>query len=298
MTYQEPEVTNNYGAFFSSSLSSKPELPSKAPGTPERHSAHFGGSSSPGWSPGALRHTSSYFEGAYTQSDIVTLGYNRDGKRGHEQMVIALRCSAEGCPVGVEVFAGNTQDASTVSEKIAQLQRQSGLKEIIFVGDRGMITKTVADKIKGIEGLHTISALTHRQIVELLERKVITAELFDEEKIVEVFDPEEPKRRYCLCRNPLTAGREGKMRERLLERARAQLDKIAGSKRRASAKTLGARVGRVLERSKMGKFVRWDLLDGRLSWNFNQDKIVAEKLFDGCYIVSIFLKSEICLRSS
>src|SRR6266850_1725577 len=48
----------------------------------------------------------------------------------------------------------------------------------------------------------------------------------------------------------------------------------------------GARVGRVLERSKMGKFVRWDVLDGRLSWSFDQDKIVAEKLFDGCYIVS------------
>ncbi len=69
--------------------------------------------------------TSSYLEGAYTQSDIVTFGYNRDGKRGHEQMVIALLCSAEGCPVGVEVFAGNTQDASTVLEKIAQLQRQT-----------------------------------------------------------------------------------------------------------------------------------------------------------------------------
>ena len=122
-------------------------------------------------------------------------------------MVIALLCSAEGCPVGGEVFAGNTQDASTVPEKIAQLQRQYGLKEIIFVGDRGMITKAVADKIKGTEGLHTISALTHRQIVELLERKIITAELFDEEKIVEVFDPEEPKRRYCLCRNPLTMGK-------------------------------------------------------------------------------------------
>jgi len=230
--------------------------------------------------------TSSYFEGAYTQSDIVTFGYNRDGKRGHEQMVIALLCSAEGCPVGVEVFDGNTQDASTVPEKIAQLQRLYGLKEIIFVGDRGMITKAVAEKIKGIEGLHTISALTHRQMVELLERKVITAELFDEEKIVEVFDPEEPKRRYCLCRNPQTAGREGRTRERLLERTRAELDKIAGSRRRASAKTLGARVGRVLERSKMGKFLRWDVIDGRLSWSFDQDKIVAEKLFDGCYIVS------------
>jgi hypothetical protein len=34
--------------------------------------------------------TRSYFEGAYTQSDLITFGYNRDGKLGHEQMVIAL----------------------------------------------------------------------------------------------------------------------------------------------------------------------------------------------------------------
>ena len=157
--------------------------------------------------------TSSYLEGAYTQSDIVTFGYDRDGKRGHEQMVVALLCNSQGCPVGVEVFAGNTQDASTVPGKIAQLQRQYGLKEIIFVGDRGMITHAAAQKIKGTEGLHTISALTHRQIVELLERKMVTAELFDEKQIVEVFDPEEPKRRYCLCRNPQTAGREAATRK-------------------------------------------------------------------------------------
>jgi hypothetical protein len=41
-----------------------------------------------------------------------------------------------------------------------------------------MINKAAADKIERTEGLYTISALTYRQIVELLERKVITAELF------------------------------------------------------------------------------------------------------------------------
>jgi hypothetical protein len=83
-------------------------------------------------------------------------------------------------------------------------------------------------------------------------------------------------------------------RKRLLERTRAELDRIAGSKLRSSAQKLGARVGRVLERSKMGKFVRWDVIDGRLSWSSDQDKIAAEKLFDGCYIVvGIFLFSYI-----
>jgi transposase len=230
--------------------------------------------------------TSSYFEGEYKESDLVTFGYNRDGKRGHEQMVIALLCSAEGCPVGVEVFAGNTQDASTVPGKIAQLQSQYGLKEIIFVGDRGMITRAVGEKIKGTDGLHTISALTHRQIVELLERKVIQPELFDEKEIVEVFDPEDRSRRYCLCRNPQSGERESRTRDSLLERTRQALEKIAGAKRRASAQTLGARVGRVLEQYKMGKFVNWEINEGRLSWSFDQEKIAAEAVFDGCYVVT------------
>ena len=140
--------------------------------------------------------------------------------------------------------------------KIAQLQQQYGLKEIIFVGDRGMITHAVAQKIQGVEGLYTISALTHRQIVELLERKVVSPELFDERQIVEVLDPQDPKRRYCLCRNPQTAGQEAATRASLLKRAGAQLDKIANSRRRSAVQRLGARVGRVLERSKMSKFIR------------------------------------------
>jgi transposase len=166
------------------------------------------------------------------------------------------------------------------------VQRDYGLKEIIFVGDRGMITHAVAQKVRGIEGLHTISALTHRQLVELLGRKVVSPELFDEQQIVEVLDPEDPQRRYCLCRNPQTAQREATTRARLLERARAELDKIAGSSRRSTPQRLGARVGRVLERSKMGKFIQWQVLDGRLSWRFDDHKIAAEQRFDGCYIVS------------
>jgi hypothetical protein len=74
--------------------------------------------------------TSSYFEGAYAESELVLFGYNRDGKRRHEQMVIAWVCNEEGCPVGVEVFPGNTQDASTVPQKIAQIQNDYGVKEI------------------------------------------------------------------------------------------------------------------------------------------------------------------------
>lgn len=233
--------------------------------------------------------TSSYLEGEYEASEIVAFGFNRDGKRGHEQMVIALICNEEGCPVGVEVFPGNTQDASTVPEKIAQLQKQYGLSQIIFVGDRGMITQANSGKLAGTEGLQTISALTHRQIVALLERKVITPELFDEKAIAEVLDPDNPKKRYCLCRNPETAKRETQTRKNLLELTRQKLEAMASAqqkrKRGSPAEKIGSQVGRVLQRYKMGKFIRWAVKDGKLEWQFNPEKIQAEQRFDGCYVV-------------
>lgn len=254
--------------------------------------------------------TSSYLEGEYEASEIVAFGYNRDGKRGHEQVVIGLLCNEQGCPVGVAVFPGNTQDASTVPAKIAQLQDDYGLSELIFVGDRGMITQANQRKLQGVAGWQTISALTHRQLVELLQRKVITPELFDEQAIAEVLDPEDPKKRYCLCRNPETAQRETHTRQNLLALTRQHLEAIAWGrspkkptagdrpapdklptvpssrpKKGPSAEVIGARVGRVLQRYKMGKFVHWSAPEGKLEWHFDQEKIQAEERFDGCYVV-------------
>ena len=236
--------------------------------------------------------TSSYFEGSYDTSELVLFGYNRDGKRGHEQMVVALVCNEDGCPVGVEVFPGNTQDASTVPEKIAHIREAYGVKEIVFVGDRGMVTQASAEKVQGLEGLNLISALTHRQIVDLLDRKVITPELFDETKIAEVIDPQDPRRRYALCRNPHSAQRETTTRQRLLDLTQSGLEKIAHAQRVSTAEKIGSRVGRILQQYKMGKFVTWNVQDGRLQWKFDQERIAAEMLLDGCYVICSDVKAE------
>jgi len=100
--------------------------------------------------------------------------------------------------------------------------------------------------------------------VELLGRKVITRELFDEKEIAEVIDPDDCKRRYCLCRNPETAKRETQTRKNLLELTQKKLDEIAApawkkssgqlagkpakKKKGLPAEKIGARVGRVLQR--------------------------------------------------
>jgi len=238
--------------------------------------------------------TSTYFEGEYQQSQLVHFGYNRDRKKGHEQIVIGLLCTAEGCPIGCEVFSGNTKDATTVPGKIAELRERYKLEKLVFVGDRGMVTQSTLKEMGDIEGLNTIGALTHREIVTLLEKKVIQTELFDEKEIVEVHDSQNPGQRYCLCRNPLTRQREGKTRRRLLDLTLEGLDQIADYKKSATVEILGARAGKLLAKYKMGKFVIWHIepdpektksRNHRFLWRFDEEKIAAEALLDGCYII-------------
>jgi len=232
--------------------------------------------------------TSTYFEGEYEDSWIVQFGYNRDGKRGHEQVVIGLLTNAEGCPVAVEVFPGNTQDAATVEGKVKELRERYGVSEIVLVGDRGMITASNEEKLAALpeaEGLKIISALTHRQMVELLERTAHQPELFDDRNIVEIADPANPGHRYCLCRNPHSAARETATREALLDRTRQELTRIAGRKKRASAEVIGAQVGRLLAKTHMGKHLKWQVSDGKLEWSIDEESVAAAKALDGCYVI-------------
>jgi hypothetical protein len=239
--------------------------------------------------------TSVYFEGEYKQSELVGFGYNRDGKKGREQIVVGLICNAQGCPVGVEVYAGNTKDETTVIDKVHEIKASYGIEKIIFVGDRGMITRSTIEALKDEEDLQTSGALTHGEMRTLLKEKVITLDLFDERSIHELSDPAEPTRRYCLCRNPQTAQRESATRQRLLDLTATALSEIAAYKRATSVEKLGARVGKALGKYKMGKFIQWSIdadkekatsREHRLIWSIDANKVAQEKRFDGCYIVT------------
>ncbi len=238
--------------------------------------------------------TSTYFEGQYEHSELVKYGYNRDQKKGHEQIVIGLITNAKGCPVACEVFKGNTNDSSTVMTKIDELRNHFNLERFVFVGDRGMVTQGRFEDIRKDENINTISALTHAQLKLLLERDVVQTELFDEKSIIEILDPDDTDLRYCLCKNPVTQQSEQATRKRLLELTINGLKKIANYKKRVSVEMLGARVGRLLGRYKMGKFVIWSIqadtvnkksLSHKLVWELDQEKIGKEEQLDGCYII-------------
>jgi len=228
--------------------------------------------------------SSSYLEGAYTGSRLVRFGHNRDGKRGHAQIVYGMLTDEAGCPVGLAVYPGNTADQATVKDRVKELKHDYGLKEIVLAGDRGMLTP-VRQAEASVAGFRTITALTHPQMLRLIERRVIQLGLFDERDIAEVVDPEAPSVRYLLCRNPLTAEKESRTRQALIAKSRAALETLARSRKRRTAEQMGAAVGVALKKWRVGKFFDWKVEQGKLVWSLNQTQVAQEAALDGCYVV-------------
>jgi len=227
--------------------------------------------------------TSSYLEGEYMNSELVAFGKNRDNKKGHEQIAIGLITNGDGCPVAIEVFKGNTQDQSTVYKQVSRIAEDFGVKEVVFAGDRGMLTPKRIAEVKERE-FKTITALTHPQVMNLLEKGVIQLGLFDEKNIAEVIDPDDPSVRYMLCKNPQTQEDETQTRQELINKAIAGLSKLTGNKRR-SDKQLSAAAGKVFGKYPVEKFFEWEVKDMKLSYRVNNDLVEREKALDGCYII-------------
>lgn len=224
--------------------------------------------------------TSSYMEGKYEDSDLVCYGYNRDGKRAHEQIVISLLCSKDGCPVAVEVFKGNTKDETTVLDIVAGLKEKYGMEKVVFVGDRGMMTQAKYEQLDH-KAVKVISALTHGAIKSLCDKEVIQLSMFDEKNIVEVIDG---NLRYCLCKNPDMATKETATREALLKKTTEELDKIIASTKK-SKYSKEMRVGKAINKYKMGKFFAFEGKDEELTYVLNEELIERESCLDGCYVI-------------
>lgn len=233
--------------------------------------------------------SSSYYTG--THCSLAKRGHDRDGKKGFPQIVYGLLCNGEGCPVAIEVFEGNTGDPKTLSSQIQKVRQRFGLKRVIFVGDRGMITsKRIEEEFRNVDGLDWITALRADSIKKLAEHEVIQPSLFDERDLAEVSSPDYPNERLVVCRNPLLAEERARKRKELLAATEKKLEDIAAATRRAKRRLkgkdkIGLRVGKTINKFKMQKHFILEITEDSFSCRRNEEKIAREAALDGIYVV-------------
>ncbi|MCP6762339.1 MAG: IS1634 family transposase [Fischerella sp. CENA71] len=241
--------------------------------------------------------SSSYFEGK--SCPLARYGYNRDGKKGKLQIVFGLLCNEKGCPIAVEVFEGNTADPTTLTNQIEKLTSRFGIKQIIWVGDRGIISSTTIKKhFKQVGSLDWISALRSSQIRSLVEQECIQLSLFDEQNIAEISSDDYPQERLIACRNPMLAADRAKTREELLAATEKELDKIVAAttreKRRLKGESnIALKVGEVLNRYQVGKHFHLDIQADSFHYERNQKSIEREAALDGLYVIRTSVEQEV-----
>ena len=233
--------------------------------------------------------TSSYVEGS--KNEYAAFGYNRDGKKGKKQIVIGLVCNEEGVPVASQVFKGSTSDQSTLEAIGKSLKELYGVEEMIFIGDRGLLTKSKVNYIREL-GFNFIRALTHREMLEKLKNKKFYPSLFQEDELVEIEDAENQER-YIVCKDLLLKHNETKTRQELLEKTERKLAQIAEQVNKGKLKDvvkIGARIGKWLYKWKVAKFIGWKLQDGKLYFWRKQEELQQAELLDGCYVIATDIK--------
>jgi transposase len=239
--------------------------------------------------------SSSYYEGE--KCPLARYGHDRDGKTGRPIIVYGVLTDAEGRPVAVQVYPGDTGDPTTVPDQVAKLSSQFGLSRIVLVGDRGMLTQTQINALKEHPGLGWISALRSPAIRNLLADGHLNRSLFDEVNLAEIDSPDFPGERLIACYNPLLAEKRTHKREALLTATEAKLAKLARAVSRRtkaplSAAEIGVKAGRVIGRHKMAKHIRLTISDGLFTWERDVESINQEKLLDGIYVVRTSEPSE------
>lgn len=242
--------------------------------------------------------TSVYFDGD-GPAGFAKHGYSRDGKPRNKQVVVGL-VLIDGWPIAHHVFRGNLQDQESVAEVIEDLEQRFGLKRVVFVGDRGMVTSSNLERIKetGHGYLVGLKRRRNKAIFELIERatgdwiecpqKSGSKEQGQSKTFVQEVKGDQPGVRIFVVASEERKDYEQGMREKSMERTRQKLEKLAArveSGRLKAAQKIGEAAGRILAANHGHRYYGWDLSDAKFRFFEHPIHLEREKALEGKYLI-------------
>ncbi|MFC7476225.1 hypothetical protein ACFQS7_17795 [Dankookia sp. GCM10030260] len=232
--------------------------------------------------------SSSYLEGRYCP--LAARRYSRDGNPGKLQFTYSRLHAPDGCPVALEVFAGNTGDPAPLSAQVDMLKQRFRFDRVVLVGDSSMITEArLREDIKPA-GLDWITALRAPAIQALVAGGRLQLTLFDERIMAAITLSDFPGERLIVCRNPDLASERCRRRSELLEATERQLARIKAAVGRPrdplhGTAVIALKVGAVLNRHEMAQHFELDITDAGCRFTRKKDVIDAEAATDDLYVI-------------
>ena len=243
--------------------------------------------------------SSSYFEGRCRTR--AAFKHNRDGKKGKKKITYGLLCSADGHPIAVEVFAGNTSNPNTIRTQLEKLRSRFRVDNIAFVGDREMLTQARINEDLSPLGFDWITALKNSNIRKFLKSAkdtpaALKPELLTLGSVAEITSTDFPGERLLVCLNPGLREEKRRKREALLLTTEQTLSEIAGAAERRKPGTANRDriikdLGGTGNQRKIEKHFDINVHDEGMDWCRNHNRIDEEAKLDGIYVVRTSLNT-------
>jgi hypothetical protein len=231
--------------------------------------------------------SSSWVQGRHCA--LAARGYSRDGKKGKEQIEYGLLTDPAGRPVAIRVVPGNTADPAAFITIVEVVREKFGCKQMVMVGDRGMITAARIDALRELGGMGWLTALRAPAIAALAAADgPLQLSLFDTQDLAEITHPDYPGERLIACRNPALAAERARKREDLLratEKLLAPIITRVAAGKLTGADTIGVTVGKVINKYTMAKHLDLAITDTTVEITRKHDQITTEAALDGIYML-------------
>jgi transposase len=243
--------------------------------------------------------TSSYFEG-HGPPKLGAHGHSRDEKPRNPQVLVGL-VMVDGWPIAPHVFEGNRRDAMTVPDVLNDLEQRFGLKRIVFVGDRGMVTSQNLEELR--RGGHGYIVGRNRrrseEVFDYIQRATgswiecpvgITAreKKVPPKTLVQEVTSNKPGVRVFVVHSDERLAYEQTQRVKSMARVRTKLEalerRIANGRLKAPEK-IGAAAGAILARNHGHRYYGWSYQKGVFRFFEHPVHLTREHAYEGKYII-------------
>jgi len=243
--------------------------------------------------------TSTYFEG-YGPGELAKHGHSRDGKPRNRQVLVGV-VMIDGWPIAHHVFEGNRRDCSTVQSVLKDIEERFGLRRVVFVGDRGMVTSKNIELLRSRHQGYVVGLNRRRRpdVLGYLERAqgpwrecgggIAASEKAEAPKtLVQEVASNKPGVRVFVVHSDERMSYERKEREKSMQRVREELDslvrRVATGKLKAPEK-IGAAAASILGRHHGFRYYDWELKEGRFRYFEHPVNLKQEQALEGKYLI-------------
>jgi len=206
--------------------------------------------------------TTLYFE-TENEDDLRRIGFSKDGKFQHPQIMLGLLVGRDGYPVSYDIFEGNTFEGKTLLPVLQRAERRFGLAKPTVVADSALLSNQNI-KLLIDEGYNFILGARIKNESQAFQKQILSASLRLKDKESVVIEKPDGLR-LIVDYSESRAKKDAKNREKGIARLTAKL--CSGKLTKSSLNNRG-----------YNKFLT---LEGEIKVTLDSKKIEQDKQWDG-----------------